>query len=116
MIYGQIINFMMPIILPWTFMMLEGGIRNFQAKINVASYLVLYFLGIFFPIYYFFELLQERESKLIKERNKRVQQKLKEIKDLEKQKSELEQKKVEKVNDKSVEKSKLNRIEKIFLQ
>ena len=57
MIYGHIINVMMPIILPWTFMMLEGGIRNFQAKINVASYLVLYFLGIFFPIYYFFELL-----------------------------------------------------------
>ena len=60
MIYGHIINVMMPIILPWTFMMLEGGIKNFQAKINVASYLVLYFLGIFFPIYYFFELLEER--------------------------------------------------------
>ena len=66
MIFGQVINFMMPLILPWTFLMLEGGIRNFSSKINVASYLVLYFIGLVFPIYYFFELLEEREKKLIK--------------------------------------------------
>ena len=59
----------MPIILPWTFLMLKGGVRDFQTKINVAAYLGLFFLGIFFPIYYFFELLEEREKILIEERN-----------------------------------------------
>ena len=59
----------MPVILPWTFLMFKGGVRNFQTKLNMAAYLGLFFLGVFFPIYYFFELLEEREKKLIEERN-----------------------------------------------
>ena len=75
MIYGHVINLMMPLILPWTYLMLEGGLRNFRTKINVAAYLVLYFLGVVFPIYYFFELLSEREIMLIKERKEEQKQK-----------------------------------------
>ena len=60
MIYGHVINVMMPILLPWTFMMLEGGIRNFNTKINLVTYIVLFFFGFIFPFYYLFELLGER--------------------------------------------------------
>ena len=59
MISGQIINVIMPLTLPWTFVMLENGIKNFQTKINAACYLMIYFMGLFYPIYYFFELLAE---------------------------------------------------------
>ena len=45
--------------------MLSSGVKNFNTKINAACYIILYFFGLFFPIYYFFELLQERETKLI---------------------------------------------------
>ena len=65
MVFGHIINMIIPLTLPWTFMMLQNGVRSFGTKINAACYLVLYFTGIFFPIYYFFELLQEREKILI---------------------------------------------------
>lgn len=68
MIFGHIINVIIPLTLPWTFMMLQNGVRDFGTKLNAACYLVLYFTGIFFPIYYFFELLQEREKKLIERR------------------------------------------------
>ena len=60
MIFGHIINIIMPLTLPWTFMMLDSGVRNFKTKLNAACYLILYFVGVFFPIYYFFDLLQER--------------------------------------------------------
>ena len=66
---GQIINFIMPLTLPWTFVMLESGIKNFKTKINAACYLLIFFMGLFYPIYYFFELLGEEEGKLITERN-----------------------------------------------
>jgi hypothetical protein len=69
MIFGQVINVLMPLTLPWTFLMLRNGLRSFGSKVNAASYLLLYFLGLVFPIYYFFELLQEREKRLIQERD-----------------------------------------------
>ena len=69
MIFGQVINVLMPLTLPWTFLMLRNGLRSFGSKVNAASYLLLYFLGLLFPIYYFFELLQEREKRLIQERD-----------------------------------------------
>lgn len=62
---------MTPFMLPWTFFMLDSGVRNFRSKINTAGYMVIFFIGFVFPIYYFFDLLQEREDKLIQERNKR---------------------------------------------
>ena len=57
MISGQVINIVMPLTLPWTFMMLENGIKNVRTKLNAACYLLIYYLGLLFPIYYFFEML-----------------------------------------------------------
>ena len=62
MIYGHVINLMMPLTLPWTFFMLKSGVRNFKDKINAACYIVLYFMAVFFPIFYLFELMQEKEK------------------------------------------------------
>ena len=74
MIFGHIVNIMIPLILPWTFIMLDSGVRNYKTKINAVCCLILYFLGLFFPIYYLFELLMDRENKLIKERNEIIRQ------------------------------------------
>ena len=60
MIHGHIINLMMPFVLPWTFVMLESGVRNFKTKISGACSIFSFFIGVVFPIYYFFELLEER--------------------------------------------------------
>jgi hypothetical protein len=53
----QIINIIAPVALPWTFCMLSMGVRNFRSKASAACYLVIYFVALVFPIYYFFELL-----------------------------------------------------------
>ena len=66
MIFGHIVNLMIPLILPWTYVMLESGVRNVRTKINAVCCLFLYFLGLLFPIYYLFELLMDREKILIK--------------------------------------------------
>lgn len=65
MIYGQVTNVLAQLTLPWTFLMLKAGVRNFGTKANAAAYVLLFFVGVFFPIYYFFELLQERERELL---------------------------------------------------
>ena len=39
--------------------------KDFSSKMNAACYLIIYFMGLFYPIYYFFELLAEEEGKLI---------------------------------------------------
>ena len=62
MIYGQIINVMAPLILPWTFLLLDAGVRDFRTKINAVGNILIFFIGVIFPIYYFFDLLGERES------------------------------------------------------
>lgn len=59
---------MIPIVLPWTFVMMEAGVRNFKTKLSVASNILLFFIVLVFPIYYFFELLANREKELIRER------------------------------------------------
>ena len=71
MVSGHVINLIMPFTLPWTFMMLEGGIKNFGTKVNAACYFLIYFIGVYFPIVSFFEMLGKREAKLIRERNAR---------------------------------------------
>lgn len=68
MIFGNIINIILPITLPWTFFFLQSGVRNVGTKVNSVFYLIFYFVGIVFPIYYFFDLLHDRERLLIKER------------------------------------------------
>ena len=60
MIYGQIINVMSPLIIPWALVMLESGVRDFKTKVASAGNIVIFFIGIVFPIYYFFELLAAR--------------------------------------------------------
>ena len=54
MIYGQIINVMSPLIIPWAFVMLESGVRDFKTKFASAGNIIIFFIGIVFPIYYFF--------------------------------------------------------------
>ena len=54
MIYGQIINVMSPLIIPWAFVMLESGVRDFRTKLASAGNIIIFFIGIVFPIYYFF--------------------------------------------------------------
>ena len=64
MIYGQFINIMTQLILPWIFLMFSTS-RNLYTKGNLAVYLFLFFIGMLFPIYYLFELLRERSHCLI---------------------------------------------------
>lgn len=71
MISGHVVNLIVPMTLPWSFIIMQTGFRDFKTKLNSACYLILFFLGLFFPIYYLFELLQARESELIQERNLR---------------------------------------------
>jgi len=54
MIFGQVINLLIPFTLPWTFVMLNNGVRNFGTKLDAALYFFLFFVALFFPIYYFF--------------------------------------------------------------
>ena len=85
MIYGHVINVIFPLTLHWTFFMMNTGLRNFRTKLNMVAYLIIFFLGVFFPIYYFFELLGEREQLLINERIERKRQLKKKIKNKEKE-------------------------------
>jgi len=73
MIFGQIINVIMPLTLPWTFFMLNSGVRNFNTKMNSVLYFAIYFFGLLFPVYYFFELLLERKKKIVEERDGKVE-------------------------------------------
>ena len=70
LIYGQVTNVLMPLTLPWSFVMLEAGVRNFETKVNCAAYILFYFVGLVFPIYYLFDLLSEKEEELIAEKRK----------------------------------------------
>ena len=54
MVSGQVINFTLPLTLPWTFLMLEVGMKDFKSKINAMCYILIFFWGLFLPIYYFF--------------------------------------------------------------
>jgi hypothetical protein len=57
LICGQIINVMAPLVLPWIFIILKAGVKDFNTKINTAAYLLVFFICLVFPIYYFFSLL-----------------------------------------------------------
>ena len=45
---------MIPVTLPWTFVMMEMGVRNVKSKLSVACNILLFFIALVFPIYYFF--------------------------------------------------------------
>ena len=46
--------------------MLEAGVRNVQTKFSATCNIIIFFMTLVFPIYYLFEMLQERESLLLK--------------------------------------------------
>lgn len=62
--YGQITNVITIFTLPWSFLMLEGGVCDFGTKVNFGVFSLLYFVALFFPIYYFFELIKQRSAEL----------------------------------------------------
>jgi hypothetical protein len=64
LIYGQVTGLLIPLALPWTFMVIDSGISNFQSKFNLVAYILLLYVGIVFPIYYLLELLDDREKEL----------------------------------------------------
>ena len=67
MIYGQIINLMMPLTLPWSFMLIKSGITSIRSKLSMVLFLALFFVCAVFPIYYLLELIyQEKRIKTSK--------------------------------------------------
>lgn len=59
-VFGYIIGLIIPITLPWTFMMFSGGVKNFRSKMGYLIYVLLYFVALTFPIYYLFDLVQAK--------------------------------------------------------
>ena len=53
MIFGQVISLMQSVILPWSFISLKGGSKNFKTKINTAIYLTLFLISVLLPFYYY---------------------------------------------------------------
>ena len=51
---------MTPIVLPWAFIMMDAGVRNFKTKLSAVCNILVFFVAFVFPFYYFFELLAER--------------------------------------------------------
>jgi len=64
MIYFQIVNNMVPLVLPWSFIIATSNTKDYKAKQSGIVYLFIFFMALFFPIYYIFDLLQERHKKL----------------------------------------------------
>ena len=62
MVCFQITNIFGPLLLPWTFLLMNAGVNNFGTKMNMIAYLIIFFMGIIFPVVYFFDLLAEREN------------------------------------------------------
>jgi hypothetical protein len=68
LIYGQLINMMASLVLPWSFIMLQSGSRDSFSKINAISFTLVFFVVLVFPIYYFFQLVLEKKRQLIQRR------------------------------------------------
>jgi uncharacterized membrane protein YqaE (UPF0057 family) len=64
MISGNLINIMSPLILPWSFILMQAGVRDCQTKINTIAYLLVFFMVLVFSIYYFLTLLSARSTYL----------------------------------------------------
>lgn len=68
MLFGQIISMLVPSVLPWSFVLLKCGARNFSTKVNfLLNYLCL-FVSIVFPIYYFFSLVEGQKVQLLEKK------------------------------------------------
>jgi hypothetical protein len=57
MIYGQIINLMAPIVLPWIFILAQAGVRDNWTGLSTLAYSFVFFLTFALPMNYFFCLL-----------------------------------------------------------
>jgi hypothetical protein len=64
LIYGQLINVMAPLVLPWLFVIAKAGVRDFRTKINTAAYFFTFFVCLTFSIYYFVSLLTRRKIRI----------------------------------------------------
>jgi hypothetical protein len=62
LLYGRIIKMMVPIILPWTFVLMRNAPRNVWEEINTTLHLFFIYLVIFFSFYYLLELVLERKK------------------------------------------------------
>ena len=51
MIYGQIINIISPLVLPWSFIILESGVREFKTKISSVCNILIYKRRNFFKLW-----------------------------------------------------------------
>ena len=57
--YGQIINALISFTLPWSFLLLKAtGFTSFGGKVNSCLLLLSLFIGVHFPIVYFFLLVK----------------------------------------------------------
>lgn len=64
MIYGQVVNVMIQLTLPWTFLLFCLNSYSYKGKFNSLCYLFLFFISLIFPFIHLFELLREREKEL----------------------------------------------------
>jgi hypothetical protein len=75
LVYGQIINSMISFTLPWSFLLLKvTGFTSFGSKINSCLLLISLFIGVHFPIVYFFLLVKEQKELILKERKRKIQE------------------------------------------
>ena len=65
MVYGQLINMMIQLTLPWSFLMLCANCGNFAGKANNGLFVLLFFLGLCFPFVFLLGLLCKREKHLM---------------------------------------------------
>lgn len=66
MIFGQIINLLPSLTLPWSFILLKGGMTGIGETSNVTCYIFIFFACTAFPLLYLFGLLWRRQSELLK--------------------------------------------------
>jgi hypothetical protein len=64
MAFGQVINLMIPSVLPWTFILTQSGTTHFSDKLNFLLFCLFFLVSLAFSIYYLFSLvdLQKKQS------------------------------------------------------
>ena len=65
LIYGQIINSLIPFVLPWSFILIKTGFLQFSDKINLAIFSCCLFVAIVFPFFYFFNLVHIQKGRIL---------------------------------------------------
>lgn len=65
LIYGQIINSLIPFALPWSFILIKTGFLQFSDKINLVIFSCCLFVAIVFPFFYFFNLVHIQKGRIL---------------------------------------------------